>query len=103
MGFLDRLLGRSGRPEPDEAPRKAARVPDTNVPPQPPGRPDDPRGGKQSAEYRTADPRDVVERGGTLMAGPGGTPQDEGPSIDPRAPGLETPEEHEEPGDQDDR
>src|SRR5207253_4746492 len=31
----------------------------------------DPRGGVQSDEYRNADPRDVVEEGGTVMAAPG--------------------------------
>ena len=36
----------------------------------------DPRGGLQSDEYRAADPRDVVEEGGTVMSGPGGAPQD---------------------------
>ena len=40
-------------------------------------RPDDPRGGLQSHAYRTADPRDLVERDGTVMGGPGGAPQDE--------------------------
>jgi hypothetical protein len=39
-------------------------------------RPNDPRGGVQSDEYRTADPRDVVEEGGTTMAAPGGAPQE---------------------------
>jgi hypothetical protein len=39
-------------------------------------RPDDPRGGTQSEEYRHADPRDVVEEGGTVMSGPGGAPQE---------------------------
>ena len=38
---------------------------------------DDPRGGVQSDEYRTADPRDVVEDDGTVMAAPGGAPQEE--------------------------
>ena len=37
----------------------------------------DPRGGVQSDEYRTADPRDVVEDDGTVMAAPGGAPQEE--------------------------
>ncbi len=37
---------------------------------------DDPRGGTQSDEYRHADPRDLVEEGGTTMAGPGGAPQE---------------------------
>ena len=32
--------------------------------------------GVQSPEYRSADPRDVVEDGGTVMNGPGGAPQD---------------------------
>ena len=39
-------------------------------------RDDDPRGGMQSEEYRTADPRDVVEERGVAMSGPGGTPQE---------------------------
>jgi hypothetical protein len=39
-------------------------------------RDDDPRGGLQSDEYRSADPRDVVEEGGTVMSGPGGSPQE---------------------------
>ena len=46
-------------------------------------RPDDPRGGLQSDEYRHADPRDVVEEGGTVMSGPGGAPQ-EGESVEER-------------------
>jgi hypothetical protein len=43
----------------------------------------DPRGGVQGDEYRTADPRDVVEEGGTVMAAPGGAPQ-EGVSAEER-------------------
>ena len=43
----------------------------------------DPRGGVQSDEYRTADPRDVVDEGGTVMAAPGGAPQ-EGTSAEKR-------------------
>ncbi|MGH2920894.1 MAG: hypothetical protein ACRDKU_02365 [Gaiellaceae bacterium] len=39
-------------------------------------RDDDPRGGLQSDEYRSADSRDVVEEGGTVMSGPGGAPQE---------------------------
>jgi hypothetical protein len=46
-------------------------------------REDDPRGGVQSETYRRADPRDVVEEGGTVMAGPGGAPQ-EGTSAEER-------------------
>jgi hypothetical protein len=36
----------------------------------------DPRGGRQTEDYRKADPRDVVEEGGTVMSGPGGAPQE---------------------------
>ena len=36
----------------------------------------DPRGGTQSAEYRHADPRDLVREGDVTMAGPGGAPQE---------------------------
>jgi hypothetical protein len=43
----------------------------------------DPRGGLQSDEYRTADPRDVVEDEGVVMGGPGGAPQ-EGESVEER-------------------
>ena len=60
MGFLSRILGRK-----DE------------------NQADDPRGGLQSDEYRHADPRDVVEEGGTAMSGPGGAPQEE-LSVDER-------------------
>jgi hypothetical protein len=37
----------------------------------------DPRGGVQSDDYRTADPRDVLEDNGAVMATPGGAPQEE--------------------------
>jgi hypothetical protein len=37
----------------------------------------DPRGGVHSDEYRTADPREVVEEDGTAMAPPGGAPQED--------------------------
>ena len=43
----------------------------------------DPRGGVQSDEYRSADPRELVEEDGVVMSGPGGTPQ-EGTSADER-------------------
>ena len=46
-------------------------------------REDDPRGGVQSTEYRTADPREVVEEDGRMMAGPGGAPQ-EGTPVEER-------------------
>jgi hypothetical protein len=72
VSFLDRILGRgrgsAGRQEGD---------------PTVLDRPDDPRGGVQSEAYRHADPRDVVESGGTTMAGPAGTPQT-GESVDER-------------------
>ena len=45
----------------------------------------DPRGGVQSDEYRAADPRDVVEDGGTVMAAPGGAPQEDTPPEERRS------------------
>jgi len=66
VGFLDRILGRSrGRAAKQEADPGAL------------DRENDPRGGLQSDEYRTADPRDVVEEGGTVMSGPAGAPQED--------------------------
>ena len=72
MGFLDRILGRSRG---SAAKQKAD--------PEALDREDDPRGGLQSHEYRTADPRDVVEEDGDVMSGPGGAPQ-EGTTPDER-------------------
>ena len=43
----------------------------------------EPRGGLQSESYRHADPRELVETHGTVMAGPGGAPQ-EGESVESR-------------------
>jgi hypothetical protein len=40
-------------------------------------RENDPRGGVQSDEYRTADPRELVQDGDTAMAAPGGAPQED--------------------------
>jgi hypothetical protein len=74
MGFLQRLFGRG-----DEEPTAARQKGDPTVL----NRDDDPRGGTQSDEYRHADPRDVVEEGGTTMSGPGGAPQ-EGLSVEER-------------------
>jgi hypothetical protein len=37
----------------------------------------DPRGGLQDEEYRTADPREVVESDGTVMSGPAGAPMED--------------------------
>ena len=44
---------------------------------------DDALGGLQSEEYRTADPREIVEEDGVAMSGPGGAPQ-EGESVEER-------------------
>jgi hypothetical protein len=74
MGFLTRLLGRK-----DNGPTAARQQGDPTVL----NREDEPRGGTQSEEYRHADPRDVVETGGTTMSGPGGAPQ-EGLSVEER-------------------
>jgi hypothetical protein len=43
----------------------------------------DPRGGLQSEEFRTADPRDLVTEGDVTMSGPAGAPQ-EGKSVEER-------------------
>jgi hypothetical protein len=43
----------------------------------------DSRGGVQSDEYRSADPRELVEENEVVMAGPGGAPQ-EGASPEER-------------------
>ena len=65
MGFRDRIFGRSrGSAAKQEADPNALE------------REGDPRGGLQSHEYRTVDPRDVVEEGGTVMSGPAGAPQE---------------------------
>jgi hypothetical protein len=74
VGFLSRLFGRK-----DDGPTAARQQGDPTVL----NRPDDPRGGTQSDEYRHADPRDVVEEGGVAMSGPGGAPQ-EGLSVEER-------------------
>jgi hypothetical protein len=37
----------------------------------------DPRGGVQSDEYRSADPRELVTDEGTTMSAPGGAPQED--------------------------
>jgi hypothetical protein len=66
FSWLKRLFGG------DEGPTAARQQGDPTVL----NRPDDPRGGTQSEEYRHADPRDVVEEGGTVMSGPGGAPQE---------------------------
>jgi hypothetical protein len=40
-------------------------------------RPNDPRGGVQSDEYRHAEPEVIVTEGETTMAAPGGAPSEE--------------------------
>ena len=72
MGFLNRILGGSRG---DAAKQEAD--------PESLERENDPRGGLQSDDYRAADPRDVVEEGGTVMSGPAGAPQ-EGTTADER-------------------
>jgi hypothetical protein len=74
MGLLRRLFGKEG-----DEPTAARQQGDPTVL----NREGDPRGGTQSDEYRHADPRDVVEEGGTTMSGPGGAPQ-EGLSVEQR-------------------
>jgi hypothetical protein len=46
-------------------------------------RENDPRGGVQSDDYRTADPRELVQDGDTVMSAPGGAAQ-EGSSPEER-------------------
>jgi hypothetical protein len=72
--LLDRLFGRKG-----DEPTAARQQGDPTVL----NRDDEPRGGTQSEEYRHADPREVVEEGGTTMSGPGGAPQED-LSVDER-------------------
>ena len=76
-GRLDEQPGEWARP--DEEHRADKQQGD----PQALAREGDPRGGLQSAEYRTADPREIVEEDGVAMSGPGGAPQ-EGESVDER-------------------
>jgi hypothetical protein len=73
LAWLKRLFGS------DEGPAAARQRGDPTVL----DRSDEPRGGTQSEEYRHADPREVVEEGGTTMSGPGGAPQ-EGLSAEER-------------------
>jgi len=67
MGLRDRIFRRK-----DDEPTAARQQGDPTVL----DREDDPRGGTQSEAYRHADPREVVEEGGTAMSGPGGAPQE---------------------------
>jgi hypothetical protein len=63
--------------------REKARAAKQQSDPQALDREGDPRGGLQSEEYRSADPREVVEEEGIVMSGPGGAPQ-EGESVEER-------------------
>lgn len=63
--------------------REEARAAKQQGDPEALAREGDPRGGLQNEEYRTADPREVVEEDGTVMSGPGGAPQ-EGESVEER-------------------
>jgi hypothetical protein len=63
--------------------REDARAAKQEADPEALAREGDPRGGLQSDEYRTADPRDVVDEEGVVMGGPGGAPQ-EGESVEER-------------------
>jgi hypothetical protein len=63
--------------------REDARAAKQEADPKALAREGDPRGGLQSDEYRTADPRDVVDEEGVVMGGPGGAPQ-EGESVEER-------------------
>jgi hypothetical protein len=77
-------LGRdTGRQGPWEDPDEEARAAKQQGDPDALDVEGDPRGGLQSDEYRHADPRDLVEEGGTVMAGPGGAPQ-EGEPVEER-------------------
>jgi hypothetical protein len=44
----------------------------------------DPRGGLQSEEYRSADPRELVIEGDVAMSGPAGAPQEDLPAEERR-------------------
>jgi hypothetical protein len=72
FGFLKRLRG--------GAPTAAKQQGDVHAL----DREGDPRGGVQDAEYRHADPRDVVEDG-VAMSGPGGAPQEDASAEQRRA------------------
>jgi hypothetical protein len=71
VSFLDRLFHRGERTAAEREDRAGGG-----------DRGGDPRGAG-SDEYRTADPRELVEEEGTLMGAPGGSPQD-APSVDER-------------------
>jgi hypothetical protein len=65
--------------------REEARAAKQQGDPEALAREGDPRGGLQDEEYRTADPREVVEQEGVVMSGPGGAPQEGEPPEERRA------------------
>lgn len=76
MGWLKRIFGGG---DAEGEPSAARQEGDPTVL----DRAGDPRGGTQSDDYRHADPRELVDEGGTVMGGPGGAPQ-EGLTADER-------------------
>jgi hypothetical protein len=81
MGWLDRIFGRKGKESAggvgawssEEEHRANKQRADTSAL-EVDG---DPRGGLQDSDYRTADPREIVEAEGIAMTGPGGAPQED--------------------------
>jgi hypothetical protein len=71
VSFLDRLFRREGRSTPGREDHA-----------EPGDRATDPRAARTD-DYRTADPRELVDEGGTVMGAPGGSPQDT-PSVEER-------------------
>ena len=71
--MLRRLFQRRGRSSGDEGEDARGGLPLEELEREGEG---EPRGGLQSEEYRTADPREVVEEDGVAMSGPGGAPQE---------------------------
>lgn len=75
-----RLFGRSNRSDGDSGKDARGGLPWEELEREEQG---EPRGGLQSEEYRTADPREIVEEGDVAMSGPGGAPQ-ESESVEER-------------------
>ncbi len=71
MSFLDRLFRREERPTAEHGGRA-----------EPGDGATDPRAACTD-DYRTADPRELVDENGTVMGAPGGSPQDT-PSVEER-------------------
>ena len=84
MGWLRKLFGGGDRDRDDvHGPGEYARVGEEHRADKQQADPGalevegDPRGGLQDEQYRTADPRDVVEAEGVAMSGPGGAPMED--------------------------